>query len=246
MSGRLSGKIALITGGTSGIGLASAKLFASEGARVAVCGRSQETINQVQAELGEGHLGIQCDVSKIEDIERMAALVERTFGQIDIVFANAGIAKFKAFADWTVDDFDELFSINARGQFFTAQKMAPLVKPGGVIILTGSVAASKGQTNIALYGASKAVTPALAKMLSAELLDQKVRVLCLTPGPVETPIFEKAGLPQDRFGEVAAKVPLGRVGTPEELAAAALFLASDDSSFMLGTEVIVDGGKVVI
>lgn len=247
MTGVLHNKTAVITGGTSGIGLASATRFAAEGARVAICGRDPVVARERAAALGPEHLGIGCDVSDVGAIQRMADTVAARFGRVDVLFANAGTAFYKPLAQWTEEDFDRMFSINARGQFFTVQKFAPLMPRGGVVILTGSVGPLMGQPAIAVYAASKAVSPALAKNLSADLLPQGVRVLCLTPGPTDTPIFTKGGLSETeaaaKLTEISERIPLGRTGRAEELANAALFLASDASSFMLGAELVVDGGK---
>jgi len=243
----LEGKVAVITGGTSGIGLASARRFAAEGARVIISGRSEKNALDIAASLGPQHIGIGCDVGDVNAIQRMADQVAATCESVDILFANAGVAFYKPLPDWTEADFDRLFTINARGQFFTVQRFAPLMRRGGVVILTGSIAPLVGQPTLALYAASKAVSPALAKNLSADLLPAGVRVLCLTPGPTATPIFTSGGLSeteaQAKLAEISQRIPIGRPGTADELAAAALFLASDASAFMLGTELVVDGGK---
>jgi NAD(P)-dependent dehydrogenase (short-subunit alcohol dehydrogenase family) len=245
--GRLRGRTALITGGTSGIGLASARLFASEGARVAVCGRNGKRAEAVARELGATHLGLACDVTRLADIAAMAHRIGDSFGTLDILFANAGTAFYKPLEEWTEDDFERMFAINVRGQVFTVQQLSPLMGEGGVIILTGSVAPKMGQPNIALYAASKAATPALAKSFAAELIPRGIRTFCLTPGPTDTPLFAKGGLDEAqaraKLEELSKKIPMKRYGRPEEIAEAALFLASDASSFMLGTELVVDGGK---
>ncbi|MDH3714745.1 MAG: SDR family oxidoreductase [Gammaproteobacteria bacterium] len=247
MAGVLEGKVAVITGGTSGIGLASARLFAAQGARVVICGRSESNAADVAASLGPEHLGIGCDVSDVDAIQRLADEVAASCEVVDVLFANAGIAFYKPLPDWTEADFDRMFTVNARGQFFTVQRFAPLMCTGGVVILSGSIAPLVGQPNLAVYAASKAVSPALAKNLSADLLPAGVRVLCLSPGPTATPIFASGGLSeaqaQAKLAEVSERVPIGRAGTADELAAAALFLASDASAFMLGAELVVDGGK---
>ncbi len=212
-----------------------------------VCGRKPDTVGAVAAQLGPGHLGIDCDVSSYQSIVQMARRVAEATDGIDVVLASAGIAIYKSLADWTEEDFDTLFAVNTKGQFFTVQKLAPLMHPGGAMILVGSVAARLGQPDMAVYGASKASAPALARMLSADMLSRQVRVFCLTPGPVDTPIFENGGLSAEqaraKLEEVGARIPLRRTGRAEELAAAALFLASDESSYMLGSEIVVDGGK---
>lgn len=246
-AGRLRGRTALITGSTSGIGLASARLFAKEGARVVICGRDGARAEAIAAELGPTHLGFGCDVTRLAEIETMASEVRSRLGGLDIVFANAGTAFYKPLDDWTEEDFERMFATNVRGQFFTVQKLAPLMRDGGVVILTGSVAPKVGQPNIALYAASKAATPALAKSFAAELISRGIRTFCLTPGPTDTPIFRSGGLDAEgargKLEELSKTIPMGRYGRAEEIAEVALFLASDASSFMLGTEVVVDGGK---
>lgn len=249
MAGRLDKKKVVITGGTSGIGLGTARLFIKEGARLAVCGHIGEEVDQTQKILGSDHLSILCDVTDISQIEQMVLKVKESFSQVDVVFANAGIGMTKKLMNWTVEDFDHLFGINARGQFFTVQKFIPLIRRGGVVILTSSVSARLGQANMALYAASKAVVPSLARNLSQDLLEEGIRVFCLTPGPTDTPIYQAAGSPETAkaiLEELGKRIPIGRVGQPDELASVALFLASDDSRFMLGNEVIVDGGKSIL
>lgn len=243
----LEKKVAVITGGTSGIGLASARMFAQSGATVVVCSRNGDRAKKVADELGSGHLGVACDISKIADLERLQRIVQDCYGQIDIVMSCAGIAVYKPLEAWSEAEFDRVFGVNAKGQFFTIQKLTPLIRKGGVIILVGSIAAHLGQRDMAVYGASKAGARSLARNVSAELLDRKIRVLCLTPGPVDTPIFQNGGLDAEaarkKFEEVSERIPLGHAAQPEELAGVALFLASDRSSYMLGSEIVVDGGK---
>jgi NAD(P)-dependent dehydrogenase (short-subunit alcohol dehydrogenase family) len=242
----LNGKTALITGGTSGIGLATARAFVREGAKVAICARDIMKAEALAEELGPGNLGLGMDVSSIDSIAAGTQKASEMLGGLDIVFANAGITIFKSFAEWTEKDFDALFNTNAKGQFFTVQKAAPLMRDGGVVILTGSIAAKIGQPNIALYGASKAVSRSLARTLSADLLPRRIRVFCLSPGPTRTAVFTSDGPFADAdkvLAAVSASVPIGRAADPSEQAEVALFLASGASSFMLGTEIVVDGGK---
>ncbi|MEZ4427328.1 MAG: SDR family oxidoreductase [Nannocystaceae bacterium] len=244
---RLTSKTAVITGGTSGIGLAAARAFVREGARVALCARDGAKASALAAELGEGNLGVSMDVSDVASIASGMRQIATAMGGIDIVVANAGISIFRPLDEWTEDDFDRLFSVNTKGQFFTVQKAVPHMNDGGVIILVGSIAAKLGQPTTSLYGASKAPALALAKAFSADLLPRRIRAFCLSPGPTRTEIFERAGLSPDEaeaaLKRVSASVPIGRASDASEQAEVAVFLASDDSSFMLGTEVVVDGGK---
>ena len=239
----------VITGGTSGIGLASARRFAAEGARIAVVGRggTGAVVEGLPRVHPAPHLGIEADLSEIAGVELVCERLRESFGHLDVVFANAGIALYRPLMEWTEEDFDRVFAINAKAQFFTAQRCVPLLADGGVILFTGSVAADLGQPTMAVYGASKAVAPAYARLFSAELLARRIRAFCLTPGPTDTPIFRKGGLDEaaarEKLERVAEAVPIGRYGDADELAAVALFLASDESSYMLGTEVAVDGGK---
>ena len=244
---RLDTKTAVITGATSGIGLAVARAFAGEGARVALCARDGGKADAIAAELGPDHIGLSMDVTDIGAIERGVRRISDAFGAIDIVVANAGVSIFRPLDEWTEEDFDRLFAVNTKGQFFTVQKAVPFMRDGGVIILIGSIASKLGQPTTALYGASKAASVGLAKALSADLLSRRIRVFCLSPGPTRTEIFSRAGMNDEEaeaaLKRVSASVPIGRASDPAEQAEVALFLASDASSFMLGTEIVVDGGK---
>ena len=245
--GQLEGRSAFITGGTSGIGLATARRFAAEGARVAVCGSSPESVAEAATALGPGHLALVCDIVDLDALDRTISRVRSDFGPLDICYANAGITFYKPLDDWTPDDFDRLISVNMRGQFFTLQKASRAMRDGGVMILTGSIASKLGQPHMALYAASKAAAPSFARTIAADLLPRKIRVFCLTPGPVDTNTFVRGGLSpteaQAVLDKVSERVPIGRFGSPDEIAAVAVFLASDASSYMLGAEVVVDGGK---
>lgn len=246
MSQKLKDKVAVITGGSSGIGLGIAKRFAEEGAKVAITGRNQETINEALVEIGPNGLGIQGDVSNLNDLTRIYQTVEEKFGKVDVLIANAGVYVLGPLADFTEEQFDKVSDINFKGVFFSVQKALPVLKDGASVVLVSSTVNGKGIPNHAAYSATKAAVRSLARSFSADLLERKIRVNALTPGPVDTPVFhtvtanaEEATAMKESF---AGFTPVKRVGTPEELAAAALYLASDDSSFMLGTELLLDGG----
>lgn len=244
----LQGKIAVITGGNSGIGLATAKRFVKEGAYVFITGRRKEELDKAVAEIGSNVTGIQGDVAKLEDLDRLYAEVEKTKGRVDILFANAGVVEPLPTAAATADHFDKTFGINVRGVFFTVQKALPLMKAGGSIILTGSGAWQKGVPVYATYSATKAALRSFVRTWTAECAGKGIRANVISPGPIETPIFElqfgaNAGAMKDQFKTM---VPMGRIGLAEEIAAAALFLASDESSYITGIDLPVDGGLVAI
>ena len=244
--GKLSGKIALITGGNSGIGLASAKAFVAEGAQVIITGRRREALDAAVAEIGAAAVGVQGDVGKLEDLDRLYAAVAERFGHLDIVFANAGVLSLSPFGAVTPEQFDGEFDINVRGLFFTVQKALPLLREGGAILLTSSVAHYTGNPGYSVYAAAKAAVRSFARNWAVDLKDRRIRVNCISPGPTETPIVDKMGVPADVMAamipHLLAQVPLGRMGRSEEVAAAALFLAGDDSSFITGINLCVDGG----
>jgi NAD(P)-dependent dehydrogenase (short-subunit alcohol dehydrogenase family) len=247
---RLEGKTALITGGTTGIGRATAELFIQHGARVAITGQDEQRVAEAAAALGPQAIGIRADVSKTADMVALASRLKAHFGQLDIVFANAGIAKPRPLADVDEAHIDEQFDVNVKGVINTVQKTLPLLRNPASIILTASTVAELGTAGMSVYAATKAAVRSLARSLSAELAPQGVRVNVVSPGPIETPIFGKLGLPdaavQAWAGEITAKVPLGRFGQSSEVAKAVLFLASDDSSYMLGENILVDGGMATI
>ncbi|MBC6989568.1 SDR family oxidoreductase [Hymenobacter sp. BT491] len=249
---RLDNKVAVITGGTSGIGLATAHEFVAQGASVFVTGRTQESVAKVAAELGERGYGIVSDTGSLSDIRALPQAVAAHFPQIDVLFINAGIAKFTPIADVTEAIFDESMTPNFKGAYFTIQVLLPLLRDGSSIILNTSVNAHMGVANASLYAASKAALLSLARNLSAELLPRRIRVNAISPGPVATPLHSSAklGISAEQLRQMdestVKQVPLGRYGTPEEIARAALFFASDDSSFVLGAELIVDGGMITL
>jgi NAD(P)-dependent dehydrogenase (short-subunit alcohol dehydrogenase family) len=243
---RLEGKVAVVTGGNSGIGLASAKRLLDEGAKVAIAGRSQKTLDEAAKTLGKDVLAIQADVSKLEDIDKIYAAVAKKFGKIDVLFVNAGVAKFAPFAQTTEALFDENFATNVKGAYFTIQKAIPHLNDGASIILNTSVAGIKGTEGASAYSATKAALRSMARTAGAELVGRGIRVNAVAPGPIVTPIFGRTGLPQealDAFAkDINSKVPMKRFGQSEEVAGAVAFLASSDSSYITGEEIHVDGG----
>jgi NAD(P)-dependent dehydrogenase (short-subunit alcohol dehydrogenase family) len=241
--GKLQGKVAVITGGSTGIGLATAKLFVSEGAYVFITGRRQKELDQAVKAIGSNVTGIQGDVAKLADLDRLYQAVKAK-GRIDVVFANAGLAEFAPLGSITEAHFDKLFDINVKGTLFTVQKALPLLNDGGSIILTGSDGGSKGTPALGVYGATKAAVRTFVRAWTVELKDRHIRSNVLSPGPTETPAMGQQ--PADAIARIVSTIPMGRMGEPEEVAKAALFLASDDSSFVTGIELFVDGGGAQI
>ncbi len=243
---KLEGKVAVITGGNSGIGLATAKEFAREGAKVVISGRDEKTLTQAKSEIDGEVLAIRADVAELSEIDKLYAAVRERFGKIDVLFVNAGIGLFKPLETVTEADFDLQMNVNLKGAYFTIQKALPLFNDNGSIVLNTSINAHIGMPNSSIYAASKAAVISFARTISAELVGRGIRVNALSPGPIQTPIFERLGLPPEQLEGIVEniknQVPLGRFGEPEEIAKAALFLASTDSSFILGTEIIADGG----
>lgn len=245
---RLDGKVAAITGGNSGIGLATAREFKANGAKVAIFGRNRQTLDHAAATLGGEALAVQGDVRKLDDLQGFFEKVSARFGKIDVLVANAGIAKFAPIASLPEALFDELSDILFKGVFFTVQKALPFMRDGASVILVGSADADKmGRMGTSIYSAAKAAVRSLARSMSVELLGRRIRVNVLSPGMTDTPIISREGGPPGMTPEQLAAVitntiPLKRRGTPEEIAKAALFLASDDSSYCLGSELMVDGG----
>ena len=240
---KLAGKIAVITGGATGIGLATAKLFVSEGAYVFITGRRQKELDEAVKEIGSNVTGVRGDIAKLTDLDALYETVKAK-GRIDIVFANAGVGDFAPLEKVTEEHFDKIFDINVKGTLFTVQKALPLLNDGASIILTGSVASVKGTASFGVYGASKAAIRNLVRAWSVELKDRHIRSNVLSPGPIETPLL--AGAPADRVAQIVSTIPMGRIGEAAEVAKVALFLASDDSSFITGIELFVDGGRAQI
>jgi NAD(P)-dependent dehydrogenase (short-subunit alcohol dehydrogenase family) len=247
---RLQNKVAVITGGTSGIGLAVAQRFVAEGAFVYIFGRRQEELDKSVASIGRNVAGVQGDVRKLEDLDRLYAKVGEEKGKFDILFAGAGIVDPQPLAETTEESFDKVFAINTRGLAFTVKKALPLVNDGGAIIVITSIAEGKGIAGFTAYSATKAAARSFIRTWTAELKDRRIRVNAISPGPIDTPIFEqqaptKEGADQARAA-FAAAVPFGRLGRPEEIAATALFLASDEASFIAGVNLPVDGGMTAV
>jgi len=243
---RLAGKVALITGGNSGIGLATAKQFVNEGAYVYISGRRDTELAAAEKEMGKNVTGIRGDVSNLGDLDRLFAQIKREKGKLDIVFANAGVATYAAFGKITEEHFDSIFGINVKGLLFTVQKALPLLPDGASIILNASIVASKGLPANSVYSATKAAIRSFARTWTTDLKDRRIRVNAVSPGPIDTPglnnLVASTGAGEQRLKALSSNVPLGRLGTPDEIAKAVVFLASDDSSYVTGTELFVDGG----
>ena len=244
--GKLSGKVAVVTGGNSGIGLATAKLFHEVGAKVAISGRDQKTLDAAVKTIGNGTLAVKSDTSKLSDIDAFIEAIRTKFGKIDILFGNAGVAQFVTIEESAEKVFDTQFGINVKGMYFTIQKALPLMSDGGTIVLNSSVAGVKGTAHATVYGATKAAVRSFARTLTTELAERGIRVNVVSPGPIVTPIFDRLGLPKeqvDAFAEqIMTSIPMKRFGQPEEVANTVLFLASPESSYISGQEVFVDGG----
>jgi NAD(P)-dependent dehydrogenase (short-subunit alcohol dehydrogenase family) len=250
MSNKLAGKVAVVTGGNSGIGLATAQRFVAEGAYVFITGRRQSELDAAVKQIGKNVTGVQGDVSNLADLDRLYATVKRQKGHIDILFANAGGGEFAPLGQITEAHFDKTFSVNVKGLVFTVQKALSLMPDGGSIILNASIASLKGMPAFSVYSATKAAVRSFARSWTVDLKDRKIRVNALSPGPIETPAMNglvQTGeqLKEFKSGLIAA-VPLGRLGDPDEIAKAAVFLASDDSSYVTGIELFVDGGMAQI
>jgi NAD(P)-dependent dehydrogenase (short-subunit alcohol dehydrogenase family) len=248
--GKLDGKVAVITGGNSGIGLATAQRFVAEGAFVFITGRRQNELDAAAKLIGKNVTAVQGDVSNLADLDRLYATVRDQKGRIDILFANAGGGEFAPLGSITEAHFDKIFGINVKGLLFTVQKALPLFPDGSAIILNASIVSSKGMAAFSVYSATKAAVRSFARSWTMDLKDRKIRVNTLSPGPIETPGADGLVATDEQRKEfkanLAAAVPMGRMGTADEIAKAAVFLASDDSSFVTGIELFVDGGMAQI
>jgi NAD(P)-dependent dehydrogenase (short-subunit alcohol dehydrogenase family) len=244
--GKLDGKIALITGGSSGIGLATAKRFVAEGAYVFITGRRQAELDAAVKAIGKNVNAINGDVSKLDDIDRIVAVIKDNKSRLDIVFANAGVAKYAALGEITEESYDFHFNINVKGMLFTVQKALPLLPDGAAIILASSVVASKGLGANSVYAATKAVARSFARTWTTDLKARRIRVNAISPGSIDTPglngLLASSPAGEQRRKAIGVVTPLGRLGTPDEIAAAAVFLASDEASYVAGAELFVDGG----
>jgi len=244
--GRLQGKRALITGGTSGIGLETAHQFLNEGARVAVTGKNPATLESARKELGPDVLIIPSDAGEAGAQKKVAETLRQSFGGLDVLFLNAGIAELRPVEQWDENAFDRSFAVNVKGPYFLVQALLPALANPASIVLNASVNAHIGMPNTSVYGASKAALLSLVRTLSGELISRGIRVNAISPGPISTPLYGKLGLSEADLGSVAAaiqsQVPAGRFGKPSEIARAVVFLASDESAFMAGSEVLIDGG----
>lgn len=248
---RLKDKIALVTGGNSGMGLETAKLMAEEGAEVIITGRRQKELDDAVKQIGYKNVtGIQGDVSSMADLDRLYSSIKASFGKLDILFANAGLGELAPLGNISEDHFDKHFDVNVKGLLFTVQKALPLLQDGSSIILNASIAGSKGMGAFSVYCATKAAVRSFARSWTVDLKERRIRVNAISPGPIETPIFGKMGLTEEQVKEfgssVLSQVPMGRMGTSLEIAKTVLFLASDDSSYITGIDLSVDGGMAQI
>ena len=244
--GKLEGKIALVTGGNSGIGLATAKQFVNEGAYVFVTGRREAELARAVKEIGINVIAVQGDVSNLGDLDRLFAQIKRQSGKLDIVFANAGVARYAALGAISEEFFDSIFDTNVKGMLFTVQKALPLLPDGASIILNASIAGSKGLATYSVYSATKAAVRSFARTWTTDLKDRRIRVNAVSPGSIDTTaardLLASSEVGEKRKKMIADSVPLGRFGTPDETAKAVVFLACDDSSYVTGTELFVEGG----
>ena len=247
---RFQGKVAVVTGGNSGIGLGVAKAYAREGAQVAITGRNEKTLEAAAKEIGDGTLAIQSDAGKVAEIETAMKKINERFGRIDALFVNAGVGKFVPFEKVTEEFFDETVDVNMKGVFFTVQKAIPLMSKGSAIVLNASINAHLGMPGTTVYGATKAAVINMAKTVSRDLLEKGIRVNAISPGPITSALLGRDGMSQEKVQEIKdwiqSQVPIKRFGTPEEIAAGVLYLTAPESAFVLGAELIIDGGMATL
>jgi NAD(P)-dependent dehydrogenase (short-subunit alcohol dehydrogenase family) len=250
MPKKLEGKIALVTGGGSGIGLATAKRFVAEGAKVVITGRRKEVLDAAVQEIGPSATAVQADAGNLADLDKLYAQIQQQHGRIDVLFANAGGGEFATIDQVTEEHFDKTFDTNVKGVFFTVQKALPLIPDGGAIVLNASIVSIKGMPAFGVYSATKAAVRSFARTWTNELKDRQIRVNVVSPGPIDTPGVDGLAENQEQAKELkaglASQVPLGRMGHPDEIAKVVVFLASDDASYVAGIELFVDGGMVQV
>jgi NAD(P)-dependent dehydrogenase (short-subunit alcohol dehydrogenase family) len=246
MSKKLEGKIALITGGSAGIGLATAKQFVEEGAFVYITGRRQPELDAAVASIGSNITAIEGDVAKLADLDRIYAQIGKEKGHLDIVFANAGLGDLAPLGSITEEHFDTTFNVNVKGVVFTVQKALPLMTDGGSIILNASIVSIKGFPAFSVYSATKAAVRSFARTWTTDLKDRRIRVNAISPGPIDTPLLNQTFAKPEEVKALTSTVPMGRLGRPEEIAKAVVFLASADASFITGIELFVDGGAAQV
>jgi NAD(P)-dependent dehydrogenase (short-subunit alcohol dehydrogenase family) len=247
---KLDGKIALITGGNSGIGLATAKRFVAEGAYVFITGRNQSKLEEAVREIGSNVTAVQSDVANLDDLDRLFAQIQKEKGQLDIVFANAGVFKYRPLDAIDEEHFDTIFNSNVKGLLFTVKKALPLLPDGASIVLNGSIVGSKGLSSNSVYSATKAAVRSFARTWTTDLKSRRIRVNVVSPGPIDTPalqdLYSSSDTGRQRMANIGNLVPMGRLGTADEIAKAVVFLASDDSSYITGIELFVDGGTAQV
>jgi NAD(P)-dependent dehydrogenase (short-subunit alcohol dehydrogenase family) len=247
---RLDGKVALITGGNSGMGLETARLFVSEGARVVITGRRERELSEAVESIGGPIIGVQGDVANLSDLDSLMKTIQSRFGALDVIFANAGIGELCPISEVTEEHFDRIFDVNVKGLLFTVQKALPLLRDGSSIVLNASIAGFKGMESFSVYSATKAAVRSFARTWATDLKQRRIRVNAISPGPIDTPIFGKMGLTEETSGSfkqaLPTLVPLGRMGSSVEVAKAVLFLASDESSYVNGIDLSVDGGMAQV
>ena len=246
---RFEGKVAMVTGGNSGIGMAAARAFAREGASVVITGRDEVSLRSAEREIGGGAVALRADSSRMADLESAMRVVRERFARIDALFVNAGIGRFVPFDQVTEEFFDETMAINLKGVFFTVHKALPLLRAGSAVVLNASINAHKGMPGTTVYGATKAAVVNLAKTMSADLADRGVRVNAISPGPVETALLSRIGMSEAELAQTAewirGQVPVKRFAKPDEIAEAVLYLCSDSSAFVVGAEIVIDGGMLL-